>query len=280
MSVAYQIQVPVTEPVDTERCTLYIDIGPEHLLHTILHHDRKEFIVLQYFNLDKYNAFNQCREIVYHNEWFMKTYSRVNISYNFSGSILLPEGIYTPDISTPALSLIFGDLHKGEVFADHLPDWGVYNTYRVPAYLHEVLKAHFVNGSFFHIYSLLLHGKKARGFAGTGDEISLAFYNNKLICCALRDAKLLMMQTFEYEAAEDVSYHLLNTAGRFGINCETVQISASGLLDDHSALFTELKKYFLNVALECRPDTFIYDPVFDEYPPHFFTPLFNLALCE
>jgi hypothetical protein len=64
------------------------------------------------------------------------------------------------------------------------------------------------------------------------------------------------------------------------MDCETVQISASGLLDDRSALFTELKKYFLHVALESRPDEFIYDPVFDDYPPHFFTPLFNLALCE
>lgn len=280
MSAAYQIQVPVAEPVDTAHCTLYIDIGPEHLVHTVLSHERKEFILLQYFNLDKYNAFNQCREIVYHNEWLMKTYGKVNISYNFSGSILLPESVYRPENNAEGLSLVFGDLNRGAVFADHLPDWGVYNVYRVPDYLHELLQAHFTNGNFFHAYSLLLRQQKAAGLGAAGDEIILEFYNNKLICCVLREAKLLMIQTFEYDAAEDVSYHLLNVAGRFDVNCETVRINASGLIDDHSTLFTELKKYFIDISLRPRPDGFVYDPLFDEYPSHFFTPLFNLALCE
>lgn len=280
MSAAYQIQVPVAESVDTEHCTLYLDIGPEHLQHTVLNHNSKEFIVLQYFNLDKYNAFNQCREIVYHNEWLMKAYSKVNISYNFSGSILVPESVYKPGMGDAELNLIYGDLHKGAVFADNLPDWGIYNTYRVPVHLHEVLKSHFVNGNFFHAYSLMLREKKAAGITGHGEEITLAFYNNKLICTVMRDAKLLLIQTLEYDAAEDVSYHLLNIAGRFDINCETVRINASGLIDDHSTLFTELKKYFIDISLQPHPDQFVYDPVFDEYPSHFFTPLFNFALCE
>ncbi|MBS1752065.1 MAG: DUF3822 family protein [Bacteroidetes bacterium] len=280
MSATYQIQVPVAEPVDTEHCTLYIDIGPEHLLHTVLNQGSKEFIVLQYFNLDKYNAFNQFREIVYHNQWLMKTYNKVNISYNFSGSILLPEWVYKPGTGAEELNLIYGDLNTGVVFTDHLSEWGIFNTYRVPVHLHEILKTHFVDGRFFHVYSLMLHSKKATGFTGKGSEISLAFYNNKLICIVMCDAKLMLIQTFEYDAAEDVSYHLLNIAGRFDINCETVQIIASGLIDEQSVLFTELKKYFVNVTLQSRPDSFIYNQVFDEYPPHFFTPLFNFALCE
>ncbi|MFT4019825.1 MAG: DUF3822 family protein [Agriterribacter sp.] len=278
MSAVYQIQVPATVPEDTTGCHLYIDIGADHLTFVVLNTAEREFLALQQFNLEKYNALTHCREVVSHNEWLNKSYDRTIIAYNFSDSILVPEKFYMPAINEPSLSLVYGDMNKGKQFVDHVAEWELYHIYRVPEVLHNIFTAHFPSAEFVHSYSCFLKTKK-QSIHETGDELNAVFYNNKLIISLFKDGNLQLMRSFEYETSEDVAYHLLNICRRFDVDCEKVILVISGLIDDHSAVYAELQKYFLLLQLDQRPVDFKYSEVFDEYPPHFFTSIFNAALC-
>lgn len=280
MNPAYNIQTPVAESVNTAGCDLFLEIGPGHVLYTILDPQSSQFVALQYFNLDKYNAFNQCKEILFHNSWLSKSYHKVVVSYNFAGSLLVPEALYNENANSASLTMVYGDLNQGEAFSCFLPDWQLYNIYRVPAGLHQLLSEHFKQSSFFHAYTLLLKGLKTKNSAPEPDEITLVFYNNNLLCSLLQNGKLQLLKTFDYETAEDVIYHLLNMCRQFGVDCEKIMVNVSGFIDSHSSVYTELEKYFMNIVLAERPGAFTYDAAFDEYPRHFFTTLFNTALCE
>ncbi|MCC6289961.1 MAG: DUF3822 family protein [Chitinophagaceae bacterium] len=278
MSAVYQIQVPAGIPEDTSGCHLYIHIGPDHLTFAVLNTVDSGFLALQHFNLEKYNALAHCTEIITHNEWLNRFYAHITVVYNFGDSILVPEKFYMPAINEPSLDLVYGDLNKGRQFADHVPAWELYLIYRVPEALHHIFESHFPSAEFMHSYSSFLKIKKQRS-GETGSELNAIFYNNKLIISLFKDAGLLLMRSFEYETSEDVAYHLLNICRQFDVDCEKVTLVISGLIADHSAVYAELQKYFLFLQLDQRPADFKYSEAFDEYPPHFFTYIFNAALC-
>ncbi|HEX5026635.1 MAG TPA: DUF3822 family protein [Agriterribacter sp.] len=280
MNVAFQIQVPVSEVGDAAQCDLYIEVAADHLLFGVLENNKQEFVALQYVNLDKYNAFNHCKELIYHNEWLSRPYNKVTIVYFFPESLLVPDALFDAGVNKTALDMVYGDLHKGEALQDNLQGWGLHNVYRVPTALHQLMGTHFPKGHFYHAYSILLKSKKQRKKSLETDEITLVFYPNKLLFALFRAGKLQIIQTFDYDTAEDVLYHLLNACQQFDVDTEKVVITVSGLLDDHSSVYIELNKYFLNIELDERPDAFSYNAVFQEHPRHFFTALFNAALCE
>jgi len=280
VNVAFQIQVPVSEIGDAAQCNLYVEVAADHLLFGILENVKQEFVALQYVNLDKHNAFNHCKELIYHNEWLSRPYNRVTIVYYFPESLLVPDALFEEDLNKTALDVVYGDLHKGEVLQDNLPGWGLHNVYRVPAALHQLMGSHFPKGHFYHAYSILLKSKELLEKRPDIDEITLIFYPNKLLFALFRAGKLQIIQTFEYDTAEDVMYHLLNACQQFDIDPEKVVVAVSGLLDDHSSVYSELNRYFLNIELDERPAGFSYNAVFQEHPLHFFTALFSTALCE
>ena len=279
MSAVYQIQVPAAVPEDVSGYHLYIDMGADHLSFAVLEPVKKEFIALQHFNLEKYKVLTHCQEILSHNEWLGKHYTRTLISYNFSDSILVPEKFYIPTLNENALDLVYGDLNKGRLFADHVPEWELYHIYRVQEALHTIFTGQFPAAEFIHSYTSFLKIKKQKEAATDGDELNVVFYNNKLIISLFRNGALLLMRAFEYETSEDVAYHLLNLCKQFEVDCEKVTVIISGLIADHSAVYAELEKYFMFLQLDQRPAVFTYSEAFDEYPSHFFTAVFNAALC-
>ena len=88
-----------------------------------------------------------------------------------------------------------------------------------------------------------------------------------------------IIHSFHYAIPEAVSFHLLNIANQWNLSPEDITVKISGLLETQSAMYTEILKYFLRVELELKPAGFQYDFAFDNFPQHFFSPVFSLAVC-
>ena len=86
------------------------------------------------------------------------------------------------------------------------------------------------------------------------------------------------MQTFLYQVPEDVVYFLLNICRQFELSPEEAALIISGYVEDDSALFTEVRKYFLHCIMDEPPQTFT-GSVFNPMPAHFFSWLLKMALC-
>lgn len=279
MNAAYQIQDPENEIIDSSQCNLYVEIAAEYLLFGILDTVKNEFSALNYYHLDRFNTFNHLKDIVYNNALLGHSYKETRIVYNFPDCLVMPGIRYNEGANRDMLNLVFGDLNKGDVLSEHLADEDLYIVYRVPSSLHREMTARFPGAGFCHAYTTFLKRKTRNGQVPTGDAAFVIFYEHKLFFAFFRETKLQIIRTFDYETAEDVTYHLLNACQQLDADCEKTVFRISGLLDDHSSVYSEMQKYFLLTELESRPKDFSYNSAFDEYPAHFFTSLFGIALC-
>ncbi|MEO6638497.1 MAG: DUF3822 family protein, partial [Ginsengibacter sp.] len=90
-----------------------------------------------------------------------------------------------------------------------------------------------------------------------------------------KDGKLLLVNSFNYKTAEDVSYTLLNICSQFQM--DNLTIEASGLIEKNSALYKEIYKYFEQVSFADMPEGISFTDDVLTYPPHFFYHLFTTA---
>lgn len=279
MSVDYQIESTETL-ADTSRCRLFLELAPEYVMFAILNSDSRTFIGLQYINLDKLNTFQHLKDILSSNKWLAAHYLQTRIYYNFPETQLVPAQLYKPVLLEHYLNISFGDILNGELCIDEVPGWGVVNAYRVPVSLHQTVQSHFPHPDIQHTHTGFLQKLNRVGVPSDGDIAFVVFYERKLLLALFKNGSLHLLKNYEYETAEDVTYHLLHSFSQLKLNCETTRIIVSGLVDTQSSVYTDLQKYFLKLEFEQRPEEFSYSSSFDDYPPHFFTSLLGVALCE
>jgi hypothetical protein len=111
------------------------------------------------------------------------------------------------------------------------------------------------------------------------DRMKVIFYADKMIALVMKDGKLQLMQTFYYQDAKDVAYHLLNCCHQLGISQEGVAVLVGGLIDRQSSLSTELHKYFLQVSFEEMDESIKVTDELKELPLHYFSSILKMAVC-
>ncbi len=280
MKASFQIHPAPEQLPDTSECHLVLEVSPDYLLAGIIDAADKRFCVLEYFRLEPHDALNSFKTVLFNNQWFSKPFQSVKIVYNFPESLMIPAALHREDNLEDTLNLVCGDANPGEIFSRPISSWDVCNVYRVPVVYTAAIRAHFVHPELFHLHGVLLKKLEAEKDRVADEHIYLVFYERKLVAVCIREGRLLLTQTYAYETADDVNYLLLNISSRFGLNREQVKITVSGLLDDQSAVYSEMRKYFLDVHMDVRPESLGYSEGFNEYPPHFFNSLYWSALCE
>jgi hypothetical protein len=260
-----------------DQCTLILDAGEHHFCFTILMEETKEFMALEFYQMKAGKHEDEFRELVSNHPLLRQCYHKVCVFYNNRHGILIPDAVYQQDTGVQMLELITGDLHTGILMEDSIPEMSANHIYSVPGYMHEEITRLFTEAVFSHFHSGWIKKRFLRGILK--DHMEVIFYPDMIIVALWINSVLHIIHSFHYDIPEDVSYHLLNITSQWNLSPEEVQVSISGLLETQSAMFTEILKYFLNVDLDINPREFQYDFAFDNYPQHFFSPVFSLATC-
>jgi Protein of unknown function (DUF3822) len=264
--------------INPAEADLYVHLGYGYLGYAVLDKPSNTFVQLEYyhFNTPAENQLACVENVVYASEYLKMQYAQTTIVMDYGNNALTPGQLYKPGDEMHIVELVHGDLQTGMVKSEPVEGWDMVNCYRIPAGLPEYTDQCFKSSRYRNYHSVALSILKQE--AVTGDHILVAFYKYHFNVAVLKDGALMLVQSFLYESAEDVSYRLLAIVQQFGLNQHTVAVSICGLVDEHSAMYSELQKYFLSVEWKLRPSAFRYDTAFDAYPPHFFTPIF-LAAC-
>jgi hypothetical protein len=207
-----------------------------------------------------------------------RTFDEAIVMYNLPESSLVPEKFSDISIYKPITQLVYGDAQKGLILSEKVHGWKIYNVYRVPREVHSFLQQKFEAGKYWHFYTLLLNSMKN---VSTSDQLlfKVIFYPDRFIVLLIRSGGLLLLNSYAYQTPEDVAYYLLLISKHFDVDRETTTLHISGLIDSESALYNELYKYFQNVEPEQMPDAIVAPDVAAQFPPHYFSPLVNVALC-
>ena len=259
---------------------LVIEVSDRLFSFVLLDAERKQVYCLRQYNLDwlhKTSIAEQLDSIIDNDPYLQGTIKDVIVVYNYEESNLVPESFFNLGLNKSLTELVFGKAKKGLVISEKINNWSLYNVYRIPREVHTKMQQRFSAGKYWHYYSLLLSATAPP--EGNVPVCTLIFYADRFICFISKDGKLHLMQTWMYQTPEDVSYYLLAVCSRFQYNQETINIRVGGMIDEQSALYTELLKYFLEVGQVNIPAAMETNELLQEFPRHYFSPLLTIAAC-
>lgn len=200
------------------------------------------------------------------------------IIYNFPDANLVPAEFYNADLKLPVAKLLHGETAADLIFDEPIQDWNIQNIYAVSKDLHNLCKDKFKGGQYWHLYTMILRWSKQNEIS-EGNYSRVIFYNDKFVAAYFQNGALQLMQTFSYQTPEDAAYYLLLICKQFGISASQMTLHISGLIDEKSALYSELVKYFEAVHYEGVPSSYGTNGILEQFPSHYFSPLLKMSLC-
>lgn len=267
------------DPAEWLHSNLVMEISRHIFSYALMNQDKK-LLQLRFYELDAPNDNKLVQElsgIISTDEILITTTAKKTVIYNFPESQLVPEKYFHIDTGKDLIALFHGDQDNGITLCEKIKDSEQYNVYGVPAEIHSLLQQHFNNSRYWHYYSLwaMLAPEKT---AGAASYLSILFYPKRILVSAVKDTQLHLLQSYAYEAAEDVAYYLLNVCQQLQLSPESTTVILSGMIDVSSAMYSEMYKYFGQLSLE-NVSAAASVPLMEEYPGHFFSPLLKLAAC-
>ena len=281
---AFQIEVPELSDEDLSHCRLLVEVNAHSFTYTLLNQRNMGPMVVKYYQLDQGKGkrlTETLREILENDPLLKRQVKETLLVYNFPESSLVPEPLFSMDTNKEIIDIVHGNLQKGLVLSEKIPWWELFNVYRISPELHHLLQQQFTAGKYWHYYSLLLKSYKMfDSGAGEGrDSVKTIFYPDKMVVLVIKQGKVHLMQTYNYQDVKDVVYYLLNICRQLDINPEEVRLIVGGLIDRQSALSEELFKYFLQIDFENIDESIKVTDELRELPLHYFSSILKMAVC-
>ncbi len=263
---------------NTENCTLICEFSTDGFTYVIKDEVDNIFLGVSVYHYDKAIpsvGFPIALQILFHQHPLLsKNYKKTVINYSLPQSVLTPFALYNREQSQDVLNLICGDIGDTDpLLTDVIAAQSVYNSYRVPAAVYEVIQSQFQHPVSNHQYSVLLSQPPT-----ADNSLQIIFYAHKIVLSFIKEGKHQLINTYNYKAPEDVTYILLTICSQFDV--KDIPLKISGLIEENSALFKELHKYFSTIELTSLPDDVNYHEEILKYPAHYFSHIFAIASCE
>lgn len=254
--------------INAGKCDLVCEVSNEGFSYLIKDCEANTFIALAVYHFNTIipgNHISLLQKIFDDQVLLSENFRKVNVIYSFPDSVLIPFSIYDSRSNAEVLSMVHGDFTDNDtVLTDMLLDNKVYNCYRMPSEIIREISNEFPSAKTVHQYSVLM-----KNLSGDNNKLSVIFYPQKIVLTAEKDGKLLLINSFHYKTAEDVSYVLLNACRQLEI--ENPLLEVSGLIEKDSTLFKEIYKYFDPVNFKGLPAGINFSEEMHQYPVHFFS---------
>jgi hypothetical protein len=266
--------------VDADDC-LVLEIGRNHVACIKKKVHKKIISDFELFSFTENEAGSLqklFKSISFESKLLTKEYPATDVFINNELSVLVPVFNFNTTIARDYLNIVFGEDESYKIQFDHLPvEPGMMNAYRVPEDLLSTLHQTLTNTRLKHTYSNIVKTVVSNISSFPSECIYIQFYNTFIIVVVIKEEKLCIIQSFVYETPEDVLYNLLNITERFELDNNGLTVQISGMIDLNYTLYRDLITYFRHVEVQNVVSSSLHLDVKD-YPLHYFTPFFNLAL--
>jgi Protein of unknown function (DUF3822) len=275
LTAVFTIQNEQQAAGNVSESTLLFETGAGYCCYALLHKATNTFTQLGMYRFEGDSSPREQLTTFFTLHPELVNQHSVVISYHYPSAVLTPEAYYQVDQAKASVELVYGDLEEGMVISEQVSGWNMYNAYRIPAEVNDLLSSRFPGARYWHSYSVLLKTLRK----DQKNLLQVAFYHNRITVAAVKSGALQLVQDFPYQTAEEVAYYLLSICGHTGLDHKTTLLCIGGLIEEKSAMYAELIKYFSQIENAARPAAYNYAAAFDVYPAHFFTPVFNIGLC-
>ena len=154
---------------------------------------------------------------------------------------------------------------------------GTQIVYAIPSLIERALKEHFSTVGLIHYTAPLLES-----FAldpQKEDELHLNVQKDSFDVLYSKNGKLQLLNTFNYQTAEDFVYYLLYVMEQLSIDRNRIELLVYGEIESTSTLYETLFKYIRHPQLSERTNKVKYSNVLQAIQLHRYKNLFNQYLC-
>lgn len=280
---AFNIENEHATPDEFLQSLLLMEVNPHGMSYLVVNQSSKHILDAKYYALhgpDNKSLSEKFRLIIDSDEVLHYQFRESVVLYNFPESQLVPDDTFNLEINRDLIELVHGTVAKGLILSEKISRHSAHNVYRVSADVHALFQQKFTAGRYWHIYSLWLCSLKDYPPETENSQpvMHVLFYPETMLVAVYRKSKLQLVQTYNYQVAEDAVYYLLNICRQLELSPEEALLVLSGYVQDDSVLLTELKKYFLHYRMDGLPDN-TNAALFSSLPAHYFSPLLKMALC-
>ncbi|MDB5191948.1 MAG: hypothetical protein JWQ96_1511 [Segetibacter sp.] len=277
----FSIYAPGSDIVSKNSDSLVVEVGVLHIACVVKRGTKNSIVAVELFNYSSEEGRDfelLFTRIMVISRLLDKSYASTLLFINNPYSVLIPYTRFNKDIAEDYLNMVHGIPVNGQKEFDKVDvEPGIMNAYCVNKDWLAFTARNLMMVTKQHTYTNLITClfKRADGFPA--NLLKVQFYPHYLIIVVLKQNELQLVQTFVYETNDDVLYYLLSTAQNLKIDLEDTTLEVSGMIDLQSGLHVELSKYFKNIKEETVDQALLLMNT-TEYPSHYFTPFYNLAL--
>lgn len=203
-----------------------------------------------------------------------KYYAAVTVVIVNTTVALLPVNELTENSFATVLNTLHGENMEVVVKSD-ITNNNLHVVYHIPSAVNKLIERTYINAFIKHYYTTEL-AVMNEGVEENGLHVN--FFSRQFSVLVIKNKQLQLFNLYEYRQPEDVLFYLLTIAKEFDYNREETPLLISGMIDEKSAMFAELKKYFINIQFARAPETISCSEEFEEYPQQYFHSLFSAAL--
>jgi hypothetical protein len=259
----------ITSEINFPQSHLMLEINAGNVIFTVLDTSGNTFTNLV---CTAYNGAEELDEILSLSAMLKGSFKKTDICWGFAESVLMPNEFFKKQTATEMPVLVYGNNYNAETNHDFLYKHNMYNVYTIPSPVYSVVKKHFPYVNCSHLFSVLPE-------CNADDGLYAVFYFDAITVMLKKNKQVQLIKKYSYKTPEDAAFHLLNVCRGFAVDATTVALALSGMIDEKSALYAELYKYFLHINFQQLPDSFLYIDEIKNLPPHFFSYLFSATIC-
>ncbi len=273
MNLSFYIQ-PVK--IDTSCADLYLDINAQSLSYVVIDSNICLALAIYRFKTGSSDETiaNNIHEVVAEQSILQQRFKKVHVTYGFDSFVLIPHQFMNGTDNDAMLELVYGESSERVIRTDFMYRHAIHIVYGIPKTVDNVIRRYFELAQCTHLFSMLPDFVNAEG-----NHLYCIFNTGQIKVVMMKDGKLQLMQNYSYDTPTDATYQLLTICKNFEVNVNSCKVHLSGMIDESSALFAELYKYFLQIQLTPLPEKFQYPEEIGQYPSHYFSHLFSTAAC-
>jgi hypothetical protein len=251
---------------------LLLIAGTRHCSFAVMNYLSKELVEFGYFTAaDEEDYLRFFAETGLLNN----RYHQTAIAFDANECVQIPSVVYQYEDGQLHLDSLYGKSPHTNIISENLPALNLYNVYRMPANLYSSISRRFLSGKYWHLYTVVIRNLSLR----EKEFMLIDFKTDELSLVVFKENKLLLCQTITYTTPEDVLYYLLKCCRQSGLSQQQTKVFLSGLIEQDSAVYRELYKYFINLEFESLSGEIKLTDALNIHPQHYYSTISKLAAC-
>lgn len=260
--------------LNSEHYKITLQILPDCISFTILDTIRKKYVLLNHYQLENPENFNDIlKPIISNNEILKSNFEDFRI-FVFSANVtIIPKVFSNSEKNQDYLKFNFGEenINNGFVCDSAFDSMLSYN---ISQEINEAISTINRKVVFPHASSILKEAQIVCLQKEIFNGVFLSIMPQYIEVVVVKDSKLELFNIFHYQTDDDFCYYLVYLFDLFKFDKEKNPIVISGIIKKNDSRIVKAEEFFKKIQYSKASTQFIYSYRFNEVPQHHFSNLF------